>query len=213
MGVIATPVSALDRLLQRRMDKSRGLPIALKMSRNDLPNLCRELGFRTGAEIGVWKGAFTSALCLGNPNMHMLAVDPWVSYLAWLDTKNEMPPEDAERIMNESYGLAKARLGPLNCTIVRKFSAKAASEVPDRSLDLVYIDANHVKAAVLEDLTAWAPKVRSGGIVAGHDYRAFTNKPTIHVIEAVQAYTKSHAIDPWFTLNADRTPSFLWVVE
>lgn len=212
--MVAT-ASITDRL-QRLRVATRGpqtLPIPLKMGRADLPSLCCTMGFTKGAEIGVWKGAYSSAFCDANPAMHMLCVDPWLSYPAWLDTKNELPPEKAERFMAEAYAIARARLSPLNCSIVQKFSTDAALDVPDRSLDLVYIDGNHVFDAVLEDLTVWAPKVRSGGLIAGHDYRHFSNKPTIHVIEAVQAYTEAHAIAPWFVLNADRTPSFLWVVH
>jgi hypothetical protein len=45
-----------------------------------------------------------------------------------------------------------------------------ARDVADSSLDFVYIDARHDRASVLEDLAAWYPKVRAGGIIAGHDY-------------------------------------------
>ena len=208
-----TSVTTTAHLMAARRVRTNTLPIPLRFGRKHLPTLAHTLLFTRGAEIGVWKGAFTEAFCKASPNLHMLAVDPWVSYPAWLDTKNEMPLEQAQRSMDNAYAEALQRLTPLNCTIVRKFSADAAAEVPDRSLDLVYVDANHVESAVYEDLTLWAPKVKRGGIVAGHDYRAFVNKPTIHVIEAVQAYTKEHRIDPWFTLTGDKTPSFLWVVR
>lgn len=206
--------TAIDRLLAwPRTDKRATAPIPLQMSRAALPSLCRELGFTKGAEIGVWKGAYAAAFCKQNPQMHMLCVDPWLSYPAWLDTKNAMPVEQAARNMEQSYRIARDTLDPLHCTIVREFSVDAAASVPDGSLDLVYIDANHVYSAVLEDLAFWAPKVRSGGIVAGHDFRKFPNKPTIHVIEAVRTYVSDHCIDPWFITAADRTPSFLWVKQ
>ena len=193
---------------------SRELPIRLpRVRRMDLPRLTRQYRFTRGAEIGVWKGAYSAAFCEANPQLHMLCVDPWVSYPAWLDTKNSLPPDEATRFMAEAYEIALARLTPLRCTIVREFSTIAAQQVPDRSLDFVYIDANHVRDAVYADLTCWTPKVKPGGFVAGHDFRVFPNKPTIHVIEAVEAYTKAHAIDPWFVLAGDRTPSFLWVVQ
>lgn len=207
--------AALERFGDRgsmQVPRLRALPVPLRMGRAHLPKLCRQLGFTTGAEIGVWKGAYAASFCEANPKMHMLCVDPWRSYPAWLDTKNALPVDQAQRAMSEAYQLAVERLSPLRCTIVREFSTAAAKTVPDRSLDFVFIDANHVQDAVLEDLEAWAPKVRAGGIVSGHDYRKFSNKPTIHVIEAVQAYTTAHAIDPWFLLAGDRTPSFLWVV-
>lgn len=202
-----------DRLLTERAGPSRTLPVPLRIGRAALPTLCRAFGFTRGAEIGVWKGAYSASFCAASRSLHMLCVDPWLSYPAWLDTKNAMAPEQAAAFMDAAYQEARARLAPLNCTMVRQFSADAARDVPDRSLDFVYIDGNHVYNAVLEDVTLWAPKVRSGGFVAGHDYRAFVNKPTIHVIEAVQTYTKTHAIDPWFILAGDRTPSFLWVVR
>lgn len=194
--------------------RSRQSPFTLaRLGRKDLPTLARDLGFTRGAEIGVWKGAYSASFCEASPSLHMLCVDPWESYPAWLDTKNAMPVEEATAFMAESYRLARERLAPLNCTIVRKFSVDAAKDVPDRSLDFAYIDGNHVYDAVIEDLTAWAPKVRRGGFLAGHDYRVFANKPTIHVVDAVQHYTKAHRIDPWFVLAADRTPSFLWEVH
>ena len=34
----------------------------------------------------------------------------------------------------------------------------------------MFIDARHSYDAVLEDLNAWWPKIRPGGILAGHDY-------------------------------------------
>lgn len=204
---------SVTNLLLRRAGASRRSPIALKMGRADLPKLTRELGFTKGAEIGVWKGAYSASFCEANPNLHMLCVDPWLSYPAWLDTKNAMKPEDAERIMGESYALARARLSPLNTTIVRRFSLDAAQDVPDGSLDFVFIDGNHVYDAVTADLAAWMPKVRPGGYVAGHDYRIFKNKPTIHVVAAVNEFTKAHRIQPWFVLAGDRTPSFLWEVQ
>jgi len=54
--------------------------------------------------------------------------------------------------------------------IVRATSAAASELFADESLDFVYIDANHAYLHVLEDLRLWTPKVRSGGLVAGHDY-------------------------------------------
>ena len=40
----------------------------------------------------------------------------------------------------------------------------------DDSLDFVYIDANHAFDAVNRDLRKWFPKLRNGGVFAGHDY-------------------------------------------
>ena len=49
-------------------------------------------------------------------------------------------------------------------------SLEAAKLIPDGSLDFVYIDANHRYFEVSQDIRAWLPKVRPGGVLCGHDY-------------------------------------------
>merc|ERR1740121_1526915 len=54
--------------------------------------------------------------------------------------------------------------------IVDMDSTMAASTVADGELDFVYLDARHDLAGVVADIRAWWPKVRPGGVFAGHDY-------------------------------------------
>ena len=68
----------------------------------------------------------------------------------------------------------------------------AAEKYVDGSLDFVYIDADHHYDAVKRDIAAWLPKVRSGGIIAGHD---FCNYPGFGVIEAVME--RFDRVDIW----------------
>jgi hypothetical protein len=49
-------------------------------------------------------------------------------------------------------------------------SVEAAKLYKDKSLDVVFIDANHSYESVRDDIEAWLPKVKMGGIIAGHDY-------------------------------------------
>jgi predicted O-methyltransferase YrrM len=55
-------------------------------------------------------------------------------------------------------------------SFLQGWSDACAKEFDDRSLDLVFVDADHSEEWVLRDLSAWLPKVRRGGIIAGHDY-------------------------------------------
>lgn len=48
-------------------------------------------------------------------------------------------------------------------------STNKSKDFDDEFFDYIYIDADHTKEAVLEDLNAWYPKVKKGGIIAGHD--------------------------------------------
>lgn len=49
-------------------------------------------------------------------------------------------------------------------------SVEVAERFADGELDFVYIDGNHRYEFVKADLEAYAPKVRSGGLLAGDDY-------------------------------------------
>jgi hypothetical protein len=49
-------------------------------------------------------------------------------------------------------------------------SAEAATMFENGSLDFVYLDADHCFESVWQDLSVWYPKVRIGGILAGHDF-------------------------------------------
>lgn len=49
-------------------------------------------------------------------------------------------------------------------------SIEAAKQFSDATLDFVFLDADHRPLAVLDDICAWRPKIRPGGVLAGHDY-------------------------------------------
>lgn len=56
--------------------------------------------------------------------------------------------------------------------MIQSKSVEAASKFDDLSLDWVYIDATHRYKNVLEDMDAWYPKLKAGGLFSGHDYCA-----------------------------------------
>jgi predicted O-methyltransferase YrrM len=49
-------------------------------------------------------------------------------------------------------------------------SVAAARTYADQSLDFVFLDAAHEEEPVRQDVRAWLPKVRPGGVLAGHDW-------------------------------------------
>lgn len=49
----------------------------------------------------------------------------------------------------------------------------AATKFDDNSLDFVFIDADHKYQSVVNDILAWMPKVKIGGVLAGHDYPSY----------------------------------------
>jgi predicted O-methyltransferase YrrM len=56
-------------------------------------------------------------------------------------------------------------------TLISEYQSwDAASLFDDQSHDFVFIDACHEYESVKKDIIAWLPKIRQGGILAGHDY-------------------------------------------
>lgn len=53
-------------------------------------------------------------------------------------------------------------------------SIEASNQFAKHSLDYVYIDGDHSYEAVMKDLEAWHCKVKSDGVLAGHDFREDT---------------------------------------
>ena len=56
----------------------------------------------------------------------------------------------------------------------RMESLAAAQKLQEQSLDFVYIDACHDYCSVFEDIDAYWPLVKPGGIMAGHDYNKYS---------------------------------------
>jgi len=53
---------------------------------------------------------------------------------------------------------------------IKGFSLDVVRRYEDKSLDFVFIDANHDYEYVKDDIIKWLPKVKDNGIIAGHDY-------------------------------------------
>lgn len=52
-----------------------------------------------------------------------------------------------------------------------KLSSRVAYKLfDDESIDFIFIDADHSYEGVKEDIQLWTPKVKTGSIIAGHDY-------------------------------------------
>ena len=56
------------------------------------------------------------------------------------------------------------------CVPVCAPSLAVAPNVPDESIDLVFVDASHFTRDVAADVSAWWPKVSPGGVLVGHDW-------------------------------------------
>lgn len=142
------------RLWQARYRPTYRRTAAKLPVRAELPHLLNARGLLgRGAEIGVMKGNYSAHLLREWKGRELISVDPWLEV-----------PENEQR--------ARTTLGAFGdrSRIMQMTSVEAAAKVPDGDLDFAYIDALHDYESVKADLEAWFPKVRAGGILAGHDY-------------------------------------------
>lgn len=124
---------------------------------------CRPDG--TIVELGAWKGRSSAFLVVEaknkSPNISIHIVDTWLG--------------SGEHTVGMTDGLYEkfiSNMAPLNGHYQshRMTTDEAVPLFSDGSLDAVFIDADHTYEAVKRDIANWMPKVRKGGILAGHDY-------------------------------------------
>lgn len=115
----------------------------------------QEHGFITGAEIGVNRGRNMLHLLDVNKSINMIGID------SWAEGFEESKRHFTRRLRRSGY---KHR-----CQIMHMPSAIAAPQIPDASLDFVFIDGDHSYEGCLEDIRLWSPKVKPGGMICGHD--------------------------------------------
>ena len=187
-----------------RLDATHESPLMFGANRWDfLPRLFTEAGFTVGAEIGVGGGRFSKRLCETVSGLKLYAIDPWEAY-------DYYEGRVSQSQMDRNYRKAAERLRPFDCEIIRACSAEAESGFYDNSLDFVYIDANRTLESVTEDLALWTKKVRRGGIISGCCYYNEKDRTIGQVKDAVDAWTVSQSINPWFVAVHHRYPVYFW---
>ena len=139
-------------------------------ARELIPHLLNELGLTAvGVEIGVKEGLFSEHLLQHWNGRLLRSIDPWREFpkSEYRDSANVSQAEQ-----DALYRATVKKLMPYaaRSVIWRLTSTEAADLIPDNSLDFCYLDADHSHHAVRQDLQTWYEKVKSGGIIAGHDY-------------------------------------------
>lgn len=123
------------------------------------------------AEVGVKTGEH--ALFILNTLLieNLFLIDPYVEYLVD-DSSVSEPYTITQAQIDESLQTMFNAIQPFahKVTCMRMYSLVAVKTFPNRSLDAVYIDANHSRPHIDNDIEAWYPKVRYDGVLAGHDY-------------------------------------------
>lgn len=122
-------------------------------------------------EVGSWKGKSAAYMAVEIHNsekqIRFDCVDTW---LGSAEHQND------EFVKSDTlYNLFLSNIDPVKhiITPVRMASSEACNLYADQSLDTVFIDACHDYECVKDDINRWIKKVKSGGILAGHDYTSY----------------------------------------
>lgn len=95
----------------------------------------------------------------------LIAVDVWPATYVFADDSGivtEAPFETFYANVRQS--------GLLEYVVPLRVPSLRATNLVRDNLAAVWIDAEHDYANCLADIRAWLPKVRPGGVIAGHDY-------------------------------------------
>lgn len=115
-------------------------------------------GMKSIVEIGAFKGKSTHALLSGIGGQGIVySIDP----LAYPEWKNDV---FLEFIKNTGDFR--------NLCFLRLESEQAVRLFDDKSIDMVFIDGDHMYESVKRDIELWLPKTKK--LISGHDYHNFT---------------------------------------
>lgn len=118
-------------------------------------------------EVGCYKGRSCVFLAVELANSGKVyehhCVDHWQG-------SDDFPPEEREAVPL-SYEDFKRNMAGFPHKVHKMASVDAAATFADRSVDFVMIDASHDETSVTQDIAAWWPKVKPGGVMAGDDYQ------------------------------------------
>jgi predicted O-methyltransferase YrrM len=147
--------------------------------------------YSVGAEVGCAKGNTTARLLAACPYLKLYCVDMW----AWSpqnfteyskDIYKDWDFKEVRKTFRKQTHPYKRRI-----TELRGLSWEMPQFVY-KELDFVFIDADHGYESVLQDIKAWTPKLKAGGLLSGHDI----NLPSVQ--KAVE-----ELIDPAYINYAD----------
>lgn len=201
-------MDTIDYLAKKfNIDPTKESPFWVQCNRlTDLPIIFKELGFTSGAEIGVLGGDYSEILCKSNPDLKVYSVDAWQVY----PLHNHFRRSWQYRRFYQT-AVAKLKKYPNN-QIIKKWSMDAVKDFADESLDFVFIDSDHRFQSAVNDIAEWSKKVKIGGIISGHDFEE-GNRSTdfVHLTKVIPAWTAAYKIHPWFVLDARHQRSWMWV--
>jgi hypothetical protein len=147
-------------------------------------------------EVGSWKGRSSVYMAVElinhNKNIGFDCIDLWEYF-------DEQTDIDYSKFNNLYFEFLN-NIKPVKkyITPIKMDSITASKLYDNYSIDFIFIDAAHDYKNVLNDLKHWFPKLKTSGVIAGHDY--------------FNAEGVKMAVDEFFN-NKVKTKGSCWVYE
>jgi hypothetical protein len=155
-----------------------------------------------GAELGVWRAENLCYILNECSNIKKIyAIDPYLPYMdgtRWVSEEEQSAVKNTADSEINKYNL-KDRIISLQFQ-----SDEASSHIENNSLDFVYVDGDHSFEWAYKDFVNYYPKVKIGGIFAGHDYSCEG------VLEAIIKFSSENGIDYKKELIECTNDSWFW---
>lgn len=121
-------------------------------------------------EVGSWKGKSSVFMAVEIINSGKSIKFDCVD--TWMGSKDGLTHNNPSVVNDQLYDIFIQNIEPVKHIInpIRMTSFEASKLYENCSLDFVFIDAGHSYASVKQDIESWLPKIKTGGILAGHDY-------------------------------------------
>jgi predicted O-methyltransferase YrrM len=120
-------------------------------------------------EVGSWKGKSAAYLAVeiinSKKNITLDCIDTWEGSSEHVNYEHVKSNSLYELFIKNTSSLSNV-INP-----IRMDSINASKKYENNSIDFIFIDASHEYDFVKKDIEAWFPKVKIGGIIAGHDYK------------------------------------------
>lgn len=123
------------------------------------------------AEIGSWGGGSALAIHegLGQRSHEIHCIDTWDGGIQ-ADLRKQIELWGGPDVLFDVFRKNMGSLIHDKVVFPHRMTSLEAAEHLDFPFDMVFVDAGHDYESCYEDIMAWLPRVRDGGILCGHDY-------------------------------------------
>lgn len=188
-------------------------------SRDDLVFLLNRTGrIGNAVEVGTHQADFARHILHNWKGEKLYCIDPWCippgyEYEAQFLSNSSNREQDFQIALEKLHQFGERAI-PLRLTSFD--AAHDLSWFASESLDFVFIDARHSYEGVKEDLNLWYPKLKTGGIMAGHDFVCPRNTESnwgTAIQPAVMEFAAEKQLDVWLIVEPEFLPWSYYMIK